>query len=60
MKFTLDIDLGNDAMRSPEDIAHALETVAHRLRNESDGDTAPIRDTNGNTVGEWAYRGSAV
>lgn len=60
MKFTLNIELGNDAMRTPHDIAEALSGVAYIMR----GSTIPfveltlphssvIRDANGNEVGRW-------
>jgi len=51
-EFTLQITLGNDAMQDLSDIADALRRVAGALE---DGRSAgPIRDINGNTVGEWA------
>lgn len=50
--FTLTITLGNDAMQTREDISGALRNVAAML--EWDVTTGgPIRDANGNTVGEW-------
>jgi hypothetical protein len=59
MKFTLEIELGNDAMSTPADIAGALRDLAGRLegtdtlgiRYTGHGDT--IRDANNNTVGSW-------
>lgn len=57
--FTLTIALGNDAMRSGDDLAHALRETADTLANRYDGltmpDTVPqsIRDLNGQTVGRW-------
>jgi len=33
MKFKLEIELGNDAMQTPEDVADALEAVASKLKN---------------------------
>jgi hypothetical protein len=57
MKFTLEIELGNDAMQTNDDIAKSLQTLAHRLsqmhRDPVDGDKWNIRDANGNTVGKW-------
>ena len=57
-RFTLTIDLGNDAMQTGDDIARALQAVAHTVSSRYDGttppdDTAPIRDENGNTTGRW-------
>jgi len=51
-RFTLDIDLGNEAMKSPEDIALALEQVAQHI---CDGPQtgSPILDDNGSRVGYW-------
>lgn len=51
MKFTLEIELGNDAMQTSDDVAEALANVTNSLL---DGLTSgAIRDANGNTVGKW-------
>lgn len=51
MAFSLRIELGNDAMQTPEDIVEALRSVARKLEG---GDTeGTIRDLNGNTVGSF-------
>lgn len=63
-KFTLEIELGNDAMKSDADIARALRQVANRLREnkytkvvKGFGDvTRGIMDRNGNTVGLWTLK----
>lgn len=53
MKFLLTIEMGNEAMRTPEDVAEALMKVGTKLaRRESDG-VGVISDANGNTVGKW-------
>lgn len=52
-RFTVTIDVGNDAMQTLEDIAGTLEGVAERLRmGESSG---KVRDLNGNTVGRFTF-----
>lgn len=51
MKFKLEIELGNVAMDSHEDIADALIEVGKNLLQGNDHTT--IRDLNGNTVGKW-------
>lgn len=56
MRFDLVIRMGNDVMREPEQVADALEAAATLLRVGRDAGT--IMDINGNTVGEWAFRGS--
>ena len=49
--FTLTIRLGNDAMKTPEDVGIALEYIAQRLcKGEEQG---TILDDNGNKVGEF-------
>ncbi len=54
-KFTLTITLGNAAMTSARDVAHALRAVAVRLSNEGfDARSTAIMDPNGNKVGEWS------
>lgn len=55
-KFTLSINLGNDAMQTREEVAEALERVAGTLRASSlPEDTQHIRDANGNAVGRWEF-----
>jgi hypothetical protein len=52
MKFDLNIEMGNDAMKTPTDVGRALMDVAILLRG---GRTSgPILDENGNTVGHWS------
>ena len=57
MTFKLEIELGNDAVRTFSQIAKALAGVAKRLRDNNTrfiaGDTMKIMDDNGNTVGQW-------
>lgn len=57
MRFTLEIELGNDAMRTPADLAGALQDLAGDLENAPGTEPAPsagvIRDMNGNRVGHW-------
>jgi hypothetical protein len=61
MKFTLTIELGNDAMQSYQDLRDALKQVATKLGSRqhcmkgtpSDGDGSKVMDENGNSVGEW-------
>jgi hypothetical protein len=61
MKFTLEIELGNDAMRSHQDIRDALTQVMGKVGARqycvksapSDGDGSKIIDDNGNSVGTW-------
>ncbi len=57
MKFTLTIELGNDAMQTRSDIEEALRKLGQNLRHMSDppeaGDGCGIMDLNGNRVGRW-------
>ena len=47
--FVLSITMGNEGMRTLDDVARALEDAARALR---DGDGySSVRDRNGNTVG---------
>jgi hypothetical protein len=50
-KFTLNIELGNEAMQTGEDVARALRAVAKKL--DGGADSGRVQDENGNTVGEW-------
>ena len=64
MRFTLTIDLGNDAMQAPSDVVDALHALGDRLLQDGYPDKwadpseegGPIRDCNGNTVGKWEVR----
>lgn len=49
-QFSLTIILGNDAMRTPEDVADALRRTADRVYTER----GAIFDANGNRVGGFA------
>ena len=60
MKFKLEVELGNDAMQSNDDLAIALASVIDRLQNAmalaSVIDTevhGTILDLNGNNVGKF-------
>ena len=59
MKLVITIALGNDAMRTPRDVAEAVSRHMKRLGSkpfedfETDWPSGPIRDVNGNKVGEW-------
>jgi hypothetical protein len=51
--FTVKISTGNDAMRTPQNVAAALVRIAAHLHNDRvDG---KILDANGNSVGEFYY-----
>lgn len=55
--FKLEIDLGNDAMQTPLDIARVLEKVARNLKvpviAEQEESHQTLYDSNGNAVGAW-------
>lgn len=53
MTFSLEIEMGNDAMMRASDVAKALREVATTLENERTRKEGRIRDANGNTVGSW-------
>jgi hypothetical protein len=59
-RFTIEIDLGNEGMEAPSDVAQALRKIATRLDDATDmplaqhpGIGGNVMDTNGNTVGSW-------
>lgn len=54
MKFILEIDIGNDAMRTRQDIATKLREVAKDIQN-FEFDSMRISDLNGNKVGQWRF-----
>ena len=57
MRFTVDINLKNDAMQTDADVADALSRVIHQLDRHSGplmvGESRRILDINGNLVGWW-------
>ena len=59
MKFTVEIELENDAMQTYDDIRATLKDVVKYLKEwrsgemPEAGDNAPIRDRDGNPVGKW-------
>lgn len=52
MKFTLEIELGNEAMRHTGHVANALKDTAENICLAT-GKTGRIYDQNSNTVGKW-------
>lgn len=54
-KFTLRIEMGNEAMQTSEDVGDALWAVANRLNCGMDLRSGEILDYNGNKVGEWKF-----
>jgi len=50
-EFTISIMMGNDAMRTPADVAKQLRHVASELEDGFEAGT--IRDDNGNNVGHF-------
>lgn len=49
--FTLKIHLGNDAMRTPEDVAEVLKRIAAYMHKQGSWPHTKILDLNGNSVG---------
>ena len=57
--FTLKIELGNDSMRTCNDVYLALSKIASRLRGRDwESWEEIICDDNGLKVGEWAIEGA--
>ena len=59
MKFYITIELGNEAMKTQEDVAKSLEQTAEKLRDYEcepyPGEGGRVMDRNGNAVGEWRF-----
>jgi len=51
MKYIIEIEMGNDAMSEPWQVAQALYALADGLADSEEFTTRNIRDYNGNTVG---------
>lgn len=55
-QFSLNITLGNDAMRTRQHLATALRQVAKRMMEGAAApETGKIMDVNGNSVGQWIF-----
>jgi len=57
--FTLEIQMGNDAMQGPEDVARALTKIGEALFINGLPHDEPrvVRDDNGNRVGSFFMTG---
>jgi hypothetical protein len=53
MKFTVEIEMGNAAMETREDVADALSMVSLMVREGQE--SGKVRDINGNTVGKFTF-----
>lgn len=53
-QFTLTVKLGNEAMKTRDDVAKALRHAADALQAGL-ADEGAIRDDNGNRVGGWSF-----
>jgi hypothetical protein len=58
MRFTLEIELGNAEMQTPDHVAEALNRTADKLWNTGWAhnpreEGGSVRDLNGNRVGSW-------
>jgi len=60
MKFVLEIEMGNDAVQTPRDVAFVLKRAAVSVSRVEDWHEsykeARILDANGNTIGQWEIR----
>ena len=61
MKLVVEIELGNDAMKYPNQVATALIDVSRQVRrsNVKAGEGRKILDGNGNGVGRWEFKDEA-
>jgi hypothetical protein len=56
MTFRVHIELGNDAMQTPTDVANALRAIATKLEDATIRDQGwSIRDENGHTIGSYGF-----
>jgi hypothetical protein len=58
MRFTLEIEMGNEAMLTYADIAFAVRRIfpdfANRSEEVDEDENGNLYDANGNKVGTWA------
>ena len=52
-RFILEINLGNDAMQAPGDIATALHQTGKHIQSTWKMDLGKVHDINGNVVGHY-------
>lgn len=57
-RFTIEIEMENDAMRTSTDLICALKEVIAQIRETNKANLRPVHsrrifDINGNTVGSW-------
>ena len=59
MKFYFEVELGDDAMQTHEDVARAMEKTAEKVRSyaepPSSGKYGRVMDENGNSVGSFGF-----
>lgn len=55
MKFTLEIELGNDAMQDAWDICEAMRNLPIKSSSIQKRDSGKVFDRNGNSVGKWEF-----
>ncbi len=57
--FKVDLDIGNDAMQTAEDVAGALIRIAAMVKRDGllRNSEQSVRDINGNRVGAFKYNG---
>ena len=57
MKFKLEIEMGNDAMRYKRHVIEALEAAVERMTSlpREQVEDLPIMDANGNKVGTFGF-----
>lgn len=53
--FSLSIELGNEAMQDPFDVATALSKLAQDMSAANYPEEGIVRDANGNTVGRYTF-----
>ncbi len=56
MRLTIEVELGNDAMRTGEDVSRLLLGLSGRVRHRGEldlGHGGRLMDINGNSVGTW-------
>lgn len=60
--FRLKIEMGNDTMQTPSDLAQALREMAAKVESEdiTESREGKVLDDNGLAVGSWKYHDEDV
>ena len=62
MKFVLTVQLGNERMKTGEDVGRLLKDISEVIEHFefTQGVSSSVSDDNGNKVGKWSIEGAST